>query len=60
MQTTWLNSTSHVPHVMAAQSPYIDLSKEMIEFWADYCWKMTQYWFSWHSFWLNLLQNVED
>jgi hypothetical protein len=36
---------------------YTQFSKATIESYADFCWKMTEYWFAWHTFWFNLLQD---
>ena len=37
-------------------APFTELNANHIKFYADFCWNMTEYWFAWHTFWINLLE----
>ncbi|MEM2759383.1 MAG: hypothetical protein QXU32_04935 [Nitrososphaerales archaeon] len=47
-----MNKGSHDSSSLAGR-----LDTELIAFYADFCWKMVEFWFAWHTYWINLLQD---
>ncbi len=40
----------------ANHESYSESYMTLVKFYADVCWRMAEYWYGWHIYWLNLMR----